>query len=281
MFDLHVHAGPDVVPRLANDLAVGAMYAAAGFSGFVLKAHYESTVGRAAAITDSTGLRVFGGLALNQHVGGLNPEAVHAALSAGARMIWLPTADSHTQAAAVLPRLSDLNDTLSRRTYALPPLDPSSEQNARAIFAAIGEADAVLATGHVSAGEIDWVLREAPALGVTRILLTHPGYTVPSVPADRVRDWCATTGAVAEITAYQLLHQPRTSAEDLARYVRTVGLEHCVLSSDAGQPDSPPPPAALEQLIDELAGHGLDRGALTVAASQRPADLVDPQASAP
>ncbi len=46
-----------------------------------------------------------------------------------------------------------------------------------------------------------------------------------------------------------------------------------VLSSDAGQPNSPPPPEALQQLLDELAGQKVDRGLLRAAASSIPADL--------
>ncbi len=48
MFDLHVHAAPDVDPRAGDDTTVADWYEAAGYSGFVLKGHYESTVGRAA-----------------------------------------------------------------------------------------------------------------------------------------------------------------------------------------------------------------------------------------
>jgi hypothetical protein len=252
------------------------MYAEAGCSGFVLKGHYESTVGRAAAVADATGLHVFGGLALNQHVGGLNPAAVRAALSAGARVIWMPTADSHTQASAGLPRLCGDDPRPGRHTYALPPVDPAAEPSARLILDLIGEADAVLATGHVSEPEVTWLLDNAPRHGVRRLLLTHPGYTVPDIRAVNARAMAEASGALVEVTAYQLLHQPGCNAEQLAAYVRTVGPEWCVLSSDAGQPDSPPPPEALDQLLSSLAAHGLDRGALQAGASERPQALVMP-----
>ncbi|HEX5194133.1 MAG TPA: hypothetical protein VFW09_15130, partial [Solirubrobacteraceae bacterium] len=62
----------------------------------------------------------------------------------------------------------------------------------------------------------------------------------------------------------------------LAHFARTVGLERIVLSSDAGQPDSPPPPDALSQLVEALAAQGLDRGALLECASGRPEALVTP-----
>jgi hypothetical protein len=62
----------------------------------------------------------------------------------------------------------------------------------------------------------------------------------------------------------------------LAEFVRRAGYERVVLSSDAGQPDSPPPPEALIRLVDELAAAGLDRSALLACASEIPERLVVP-----
>lgn len=83
----------------------------------------------------------------------------------------------------------------------------------------------------------------------------------------------AFAGGFAEITAYQLLHQPGCTAEMLAEVARAAG-PRLVLSSDAGQPDSPPPPEALQQLLDALAACGVDRGLLEAGASTTPAQLV-------
>jgi hypothetical protein len=65
VFDSHVHAAPDVLPRIGDDAAIGRAFDTSGFTGFVLKAHYESTVGRAHAVATATGLSVYGGIALN------------------------------------------------------------------------------------------------------------------------------------------------------------------------------------------------------------------------
>lgn len=273
MFDLHVHAAPDIVDRRLDDVGTVVRYERDGFTGCVLKAHYESTVGRAAAAGHGRGIRVLGGLALNQHAGGLNPAAAAAALSSGARVIWLPTADSHTQRTAGLPRLCGTTQGLPGHTYALPPVDPSTERAVRDICARIAEADAVLATGHISAEEVEWLLPVAKRSGVRRILLTHPSYTVPGMSAARAAEFTA-QGAFAEITAFQLLHQPGCTPASLASFARGVGLDRIVLASDAGQPDSPPAPDALRMLIAALAGEGLDEGALNACAGDIPEALV-------
>ncbi len=41
MFDCHVHAAPDVLPRRGDDLDTLDAYQAAGADGFVLKGHHE------------------------------------------------------------------------------------------------------------------------------------------------------------------------------------------------------------------------------------------------
>ena len=275
MFDLHVHTAPDVQPRLVDDLEVVAMYERAGFSGCVLKGHYDATASRAHAAGDGSAVRVYGALALNQHVGGLNPAAVAAALTMGARVIWMPTADSHTQETAGLPRLCRSQPGLDPTTYAIPPVDSATEGRVRQIVALIADADAVLATGHLSTDEIAWLLPVARAGGVRRLLLTHPSWTVPAMSAAEAAE-LAGDDAYVEITAFQLLHQPDATAATLAAFARTVGLQRIVLSSDAGQPNSPPPPEALSRLVEALAVEGLDRGALEECASGRPQRLVTP-----
>lgn len=275
MFDLHVHTAPDVWERYGDDIEIARLYEQAGFAGCVLKSHYDNTAGRAQAAGQGLRLRVYGALALNQQAGGLNPAAVAAALAMGARIIWMPTTDAHTQQSADLPRLCRTLPRLAGTTYAIPPVDWATEASVRQIVALIADADAVLATGHLSTAETAWLLPIARAGGVRRLLITHPGYTVPAMSA---ADAAALTehGAYAEITAYQLLHQPGCDAAQLAAFARTVGYDRLILSSDAGQPNSPPPPQALQQLVDALAAQGLDRPALTASASDAPERLVSP-----
>ncbi len=272
MFDSHVHAAPDVVDRVGDDTDVHAMFRAAGADGFVLKGHHEPTVGRARALSRLGGLTVVGGVALNAAVGGINPAAVAAALAAGGRVVWMPTSDAHSHERAGLPRLCHGEPRLGRRTYAVPPVDPSAAAAADTVLALVADHDAVLATGHLSGAECDWLLERARHFGVRRLLLTHPTYTVPGLSAGEVAELAA-RGAAVEITAYQLSHQPGCTPAMLAEVVRAAG-DRVLLASDAGQPDALPPPEALARLVDVLAGQGLDRVLLETAASGTPAGLV-------
>ncbi len=277
MFDTHVHAGPCVTERLLDDVDTVAAYEAAGFDGCVLKGHCESTVGRAAAAGKGRRITVYGGIVLNHVVGGLNPAAAAAALTLGARVVWLPTVDARAHRDAALSHPPSCTPELGvGPSYAAPPRDNSTAAALRTIFGLVADHDAVLATGHLGADELDWVVDAALAAGVQRVLLTHPSFTVPALSAEHTRALCE-RGATAEITAYQLLHQPGCDAASLAAFIRTVGPEHCLLSSDAGQPSSPSAPQALHQLVDALAGAGLDRGVLRAMSGDLPAALVSPR----
>jgi hypothetical protein len=277
VFDTLVHPARDVVVRLLADVGTVAAYEAAGFDGCVLKGHCESTVGRAAAAGKGRRIAVYGGVVLNQVVGGINPAAVAAALALGGRVVWLPTVDARAHRAAALSHPPSCTPVLGEGpSYVAPPLDASAAEPLRTVFRLVAGADAVLATGHLGAGELEWVVTEALASGVRRLLLTHPSFTVPAMSAAQTRALCE-RGAVAEVTAYQLLHQPGCDAARLAAFVRAVGPEHCLLSSDAGQPASPPAPQALERLVDALAAEGVDRGALRAMAGDTPAALVSPR----
>lgn len=275
MFDLHVHAAPDVTPRFGTDDDICAAYEAAEFTGFVLKSHHESTVGRAASLDRRTTLDVVGGIALNRAVGGINPDAVFAALASGGRMVWFPTADSHTQGHAALPRLHDLDTRLGSDSLALPPFVSNNSDaalNAGLILDLIREYDAVLCTGHVSREECLWLLDEAAARGITRVLLTHPSYTVPGMSPTEIAE-LAERNVCVEITAFQLWHQPGMTITKLAEVAHAAGTR-LVLSSDAGQPNSPPPPEALGILANALAKAGVDPKALAAATEETPRNLV-------
>lgn len=275
VFDLHVHASPDVVDRRFSDREVMEAYEAAGFSGCVLKGHYDATMGRAAAASAGLRLKAFGGLVLNQHVGGFNPAAVAAALMMGARVIWMPTVDARRHDLVHPPRLSALMPRLHPHSYATPPIDWATEEPVQEILSLLAEADAVLATGHLSAAEISWLVPAAKRCGVRRLLLTHPLFHVPAMTTREVIDLVG-HGCFAEITAFQLLEEHSRGAGSLATFIREIGYEHVVLSSDVGHPACPAPPEALTLLVETLAKEGLDGDALVACASDNPERLVVP-----
>ena len=49
-YDLHVHSGPDVMPRKLDDLELAERIQKSGMKGYVIKSHYFCTAERAKII---------------------------------------------------------------------------------------------------------------------------------------------------------------------------------------------------------------------------------------
>ena len=99
--DIHVHAGPDSVPRSIDAVPLARLAKTRGMRGLVLKNHYESTAALAYLVRQEVpGIEVFGGIDLNRAVGGVNPAAIeHMVLMKGGygRVVWMPTFDAENQ----------------------------------------------------------------------------------------------------------------------------------------------------------------------------------------
>lgn len=96
--DLHVHSAPDVDECRFDDVELAREAARSGMDAILIKSHQNSTVERAFLVSRMVpDVRVYGGLVLNDTVGGLNAAAVRLAVSLGAKEIWMPTrsAENH------------------------------------------------------------------------------------------------------------------------------------------------------------------------------------------
>ena len=166
--DLHAHSDPDSYRRSVDGIEAATLAKARGMRGMVLKNHFTQTAGLAyLARKQVPGLEVFGGIALNTPVGGLNPEAVlHMTEVRGGygKVVWMPTHDSEQEV-----------KTLNEKR----PFVPFSSNGALLpavfdILDLIAKHNLVLATGHVSVDELFLLLRAARERKITRILVTHP-----------------------------------------------------------------------------------------------------------
>src|SRR5215469_1914497 len=79
-YDLHVHTGPDLLPRSASDLDLAYRCRERGLAGFVIKSHYIPSSPRAAHVRALVPeVHVLGSITLNAAVGGINTVAVEIA----------------------------------------------------------------------------------------------------------------------------------------------------------------------------------------------------------
>ena len=93
--DIHIHHGPDLYPRIQDIIDLAQSAKDAGVRAMCIKTHNFPTVHLAIIVRRVVpDIDVFGSIALNLQVGGVNPIAVEAAIKYGARQVWLPTVDS-------------------------------------------------------------------------------------------------------------------------------------------------------------------------------------------
>jgi hypothetical protein len=269
--DVHVHSGPDAVPRKMDALDTARLAKEAGFRALVLKNHWTSTVQLAFTVARVVpGIEVFGGISLDRAVGGVNPEAVKqaAAFNGGKlRIVWMPTFDSENY---VRFSKQDLPFAAVARNGQLLP-------ETMEVLQLISKNKLVLATGHSSAAENLILVREGKKLGIAQIIVTHPMDAPIHMSIPEMQE-AARMGAYIELCGNALLP---THAKDrqipVAEYVKTiraVGPEHTILSGDFGQVANPPHAEAWKQFYDIMRNAGVSSAEFDLMAKKNPATLI-------
>lgn len=263
--DMHIHTAPDGIPRSVRDLEAARMAAEAGMRGIMLKNHLTPTYGRAAVAQDAVpGLLVFGGVALNAHVGGINPGAVEAACGMGAKCVWLPTASSEQH----------IRHFKAKGTP-VPVFDASGKPvpGLMDVLALIAKADVILATGHLAPEESRKVLALARGAGVKKLVVTHPEFETVAMPVAMQQE-LARQGVFFERCFYATNSSQNLPVEAIAADIQAVGWQSTVLASDFGQDYNPPPVQGLERFLKELARCGIADQQLRSMITDHPAALL-------
>src|SRR5690606_39312866 len=92
--DLHCHSGPSPFPRRINHIEASYDAARIGLRAILVKSHHHNTVMDLLAMRPQLAdapTPVYGGVALNSEVGGMNPSAVAVSRRMGGRCVWAPT----------------------------------------------------------------------------------------------------------------------------------------------------------------------------------------------
>jgi hypothetical protein len=160
--DLHDHSGPSTMARQLDHFQAVEQAAAAGMRGILFKDHHYS-VAPFLPIMDRVlghhGVAMFGGLVLNNSTGGLDPFVVDAQLKMGAKLIWMPTAQSanHIRSSHRKSRLA--SNVQLKTSPGITVVDGYGQlvDPVKEILDSIAEFDAILSSGHLHISEI-WAL---------------------------------------------------------------------------------------------------------------------------
>jgi Family of unknown function (DUF6282) len=282
--DLHVHPAPSPLPRRIDAVEAAQAAESIGMRAIVVKSHHHSTVTDVLALgRDLNGLpvRVFGGIALNSAVGGLNPHAVDLALKLGGRIVWFPTIASpqHIAHHAAHPDLKFPKLAVHvREERPVDVLDESGvlREEVHDIIGLIKEHDAILASGHMAPDRILAVFEAAHAAGVSKLLVNHPNFVVEATHEQGCR--FVELGAVIEHSL--CMYDDRSSfynwdIDVLLGWISAVGADRSTLGSDLGQMKNPLPSEAFTNIVGQLLDAGLSEADLEAMVRRNPARLLD------
>jgi hypothetical protein len=262
--DLHVHAGPEPGRERRMDALETARHAyEAEMGGFVLKSHQYPTAPLADLLGRVyPGLKVHGAIVLNRAVGGLNPDAVQVSAALGARVVWMPTFDSHfaMQRQGLGPgiRMTDESGALAAEVNDI--LDIASKE------------DMVLASGHISPAETITLFTEARSRGVRRMVVTHPA----EVASPDELKTMVSLGAFPEFTFLSATpSSAKTTPKKMADAIKALGVQHCVVTTDFGQWMNPSPAEGMRMAIAELLHAGLTPDEVSTLVKGNPSQLLD------
>jgi hypothetical protein len=264
VMDLHIHSDPDSMPRSMHGIEVAALAKKLGMRTIVLKNHFEHTASLAyLARTQVPGIEVFGGIALNLSLGGINPFAIERMIKVKGnfgRFVWMPTFDAENH----VRRFG------GGRPFVPVAKDGELLSGVIEVIKMVARENLVFATGHSSPAETLLLIRAARDQGVKKIVATH-SFAEPVFMNQEETRKAAALGAFVEFTCLEFVGPKlATSASNHAAAIRAIGVEHCFLSSDLGQAINSPPPDGFAAFISALGREGFSPSELDVLTKRNP-----------
>jgi Family of unknown function (DUF6282) len=278
--DLHYHSGPSPFPRRLDPAESAKHYDEHGFKAVVYKSHHHNTVMDILSIKstlETLRVKVFGGIALNGLVGGLNPRAVELSLRMGGKIVWFPTISSP----AHIHHMSE-GGSFPQATMHLRPEAPNSvfgedgklKPEVYDIIQIIKETDAILASGHMPPAEIFAVFKAAREAGVQKLLVLHPDFVI-NLSHEQARELASMGVFIEHEVNMYFRERPDWPISKLVEWIKVVGPEHTTLGSDTGQSTSALPAECFGRIAHQLVDNGISEKDLRRMLSTNPGSLLN------
>jgi len=224
------------------------------------------------------GIEVFGGIVLNNAVGGINPAAVewmHRFYGSRGKVVWLPTFESDKH-------VKTFGKPDAKGIVVAPggKVIPQMEE----ILKIIARENLLLATGHVHPEEVVAVVKRGKELGVKNMIVTHGLTNVPGLSWAQAKE-VTQLGAVIEICFLQfqagpnaplpfLVHWQNVGAKQVAQAIKELGAASLVVSTDLGQSSNMVHPDGVEAAIGAMKREGISDADIDTMMRKNPARLL-------
>lgn len=266
--DIHAHGGSEPFDRicLEDELIDDCMDA--GMAAMVIKTWYTPSASRNAMLMKhiekraeekgQTPLKLFGGITLNQSVGGLNPNAVERCLKyPGFKYVWLPMVDSYHHRKLVY------DDTTGSGIHILDE-NGKCKPELKEIFRIAADNNLTVASGHYPYAETSVVFEEAKKLGVKHLEVVHPAHIHSKTTIPQMKEY-AKEGIMLMLSGLGTLCFPlhETGPIYAAQMIQEVGADHFVYGSDFGQIHNPRHIIGNRWMIQMLLAYGVSKEEIT------------------
>lgn len=279
--DIHFHIGPEIIPRKYTvqnfvDEESGKI------AGAVLKNHFYPTQPFIKEMQNKKGMKLFGGVTLNNSVGGMNPEIIYTSslLADKPIMVWFPTINAENflrkSEFEIAPEWVKQKEIIATKAKDVKPIivtrNGKVTKEAIEVLRMIKKCNAVLATGHIAWKESVLLVDKAGKMGIKKIVITHPIYQKIDMPISTQKA-LAKRGCFIE-QSYSMYAIDKIPIAKIAKQIKDIGSKSIILSSDVGQTFSPPPSSALLRFFELLENEGITQNELVMMAVKNPRRLL-------
>ena len=131
--------------------------------------------------------------------------------------------------------------------------------------------DMTLASGHISPSEAIALFAVAKAQGVQRIIATHSDGVATPEEQRRMME----LGAYPEYTFLSCMpSRARRTPQQIAETIRSLGIANCIVTTELGQWQNPPPAEGMRMAIAALLDAGMTPDEVTTLVKTNPTQLV-------
>lgn len=280
--DMHIHSAPSLFPRLVDHVEAAEGAKSYGMKAVVLKEHHGYTSDRMYFVRKLvSGIDVYGGVVLNNAVGGINPFAAEAAIDLGAKIVWFPTLSAkHHLDQMGGPAFGASMQQKSAKKMVERPITVLDEKGhlkpeVYDVIDLIAAHDIMLGTGHLSIPEVRPLVKAAKERGVKRLYLNHPEYIINGTIEEQVE--LANMGVYIEhLAIFMFAMWPTKSGIDgVVKMIKAVGPERTVLATDLGQVHNPPPHEGMRIFLQVLFEKGIPKEHLKRMVQDNPSYLLN------
>lgn len=266
IIDIHAHVGPATelsISRTLDAIEAAQLAQRHGMRAINLKQHYLETASWAYLVSRVVpGIKVFGGIALNRSVGGLNVNAIEqvATFKGGfGRVVYMPTFESE-----FYNPNSPIGVPVSKNGQLLPAVFD--------VLKVVAKYDMALSTGHSSPAESLMIIKAAKDAGVARIFVQHPALNRINMSVEMQKE-AVKLGALLEYVLGEALGNVK-DFEHWTGLIKAVGPENVVIGTDLGQWGRSTPTDGYKVVIPRMLKAGFTQAQLDMMMKTNPARLL-------